>query len=95
MVTNIRNLLVTQNKNGDPLSMNNAKNRYNHPFNFNSLCLYNMSGIISHITKVSIRRFAPDTAPVSACGNKQFRTFCNKLYYISNFKDFNTLTLAC
>ncbi|WP_343307132.1 hypothetical protein AAHN97_08430 [Chitinophaga niabensis] len=54
-----------------------------------------MSGIISHITKVSIRRFAPDAAPVSACGNKQFRTFCNKLYYISNFKDFNTLTLAC
>ncbi|SIN71866.1 hypothetical protein [Chitinophaga niabensis] len=54
-----------------------------------------MSGIISHISKVSIRRFAPVAESLSACVSKQFRTFCNKLYYISNFKDFNTLTLAC
>lgn len=30
-----------------------------------------------------------------ACIKQHFRVFCNKLYYFSNFKDFNTFTLAC
>lgn len=28
-----------------------------------------------------------------ACNSVSFRTFCKKLYYFSNFKDFNTLAL--
>jgi hypothetical protein len=54
-----------------------------------------MSGIITNISMVIIRRSAPDAELVSACISKHFRTFCNKLYYFSNFKDFNTLTLTC
>lgn len=34
-----------------------------------------------------------DAAPLCTCMSKQFRTFCKKLYYFSNFKDFNTLAL--
>lgn len=33
----------------------------------------------------------------TACSNYagQFHCFCNKAYYISNFKDFNTIAPAC
>ncbi len=38
-----------------------------------------------------------DMVGSAACLNytRQFHCFCNKAYYVSNFKDFNTLAPAC
>lgn len=54
-----------------------------------------MSGTRTYITKSAIRRTVADALPLYGCTSQQFRTFCKKLYYFSNFKDFNKLTLAC
>jgi hypothetical protein len=54
-----------------------------------------MSGIV-HTANIHIfRRSQPDSMHVHACIKQQFRVFCNKLYYFSNFKDFSIFTLAC
>jgi hypothetical protein len=42
----------------------------------------------------------PDLAPqavdiVYAAGIPSFRCFCNKVFYVSTFKDFNTVAPAC
>ncbi len=52
-----------------------------------------MSGLIIQPI-IRIARYAtPVAGPTYACNNVSFRTFCKKLYYCSNFKDFNTLAL--
>lgn len=55
----------------------------------------NMSGIRTHITKSAINILTGAEMPLCGCTSQQFRTFCKKLYYFSNFKDFNKSTLAC
>jgi hypothetical protein len=48
--------------------------------------------IYQHMRHAAARP-ATDAAPLYTCISKPFRTFCKKLYYFSNFKDFNTLAL--
>ncbi|WP_162946248.1 hypothetical protein [Chitinophaga barathri] len=53
-----------------------------------------MSGtILYQHPRITANRPAQDVMPLYTCISKQFRTFCKKLYYFSNFKDFNTLAL--
>lgn len=54
-----------------------------------------MSGIVHTANIFTFRRVLPDGLHFYACIKQHFRVFCNKLYYFSNFKDFNTSTLAC
>ena len=49
----------------------------------------------THTANHAARCNATDAMPLYTCTSQQFRTFCKKLYYFSNFKDFNNLTLAC
>ncbi len=54
-----------------------------------------MSGTYTYIHQGAIRTANADVMPLYGCTSQQFRTFCKKLYYFSNFKDFNNSTLAC
>ncbi|WP_346317823.1 hypothetical protein [Chitinophaga sp. YIM B06452] len=52
-----------------------------------------MSGKFIYQRMRIIFRPTQDVMPLYTCISKHFRTFCKKLYYFSNFKDFNTLAL--
>lgn len=52
-----------------------------------------MSGFNIQPRFSSIRYAKPVEGPLYACTGTSFRTFCKKLYYFSNFKDFNTIAL--
>ncbi len=41
-----------------------------------------------------LRHFASGSRVFDICSFTEFFPFCNKLYYFSNFKDFNKLTQA-
>ncbi len=52
-----------------------------------------MSGFNIQPVSRAVRYAKPEAGLLYACISTAFRTFCKKLYYFSNFKDFNTLTL--
>lgn len=52
-----------------------------------------MSGSTIQPRLKSARSYRPVAGVTYACNSVSFRTFCKKLYYFSNFKDFNTLAL--
>lgn len=54
-----------------------------------------MSGIIQNKTvSISEKHIVFDTKNSYICSFTEFLPFCLKLYYFSNFKDFNTLAQA-
>jgi hypothetical protein len=54
-----------------------------------------MAGVIQYNKKSSHARFVVlDTRDCYTCSFTEFFPFCLKLYYFSNFKDFNTLAPA-
>lgn len=54
-----------------------------------------MTGTIVHrICNPPVRYIVLDTRDSFTCSFTEFFPFCPKLYYFSNFKDFNTLTPA-
>jgi len=54
-----------------------------------------MSGAIIHIIlSHSVRYNVLDLMDSFTCSFTEFSPFCSKLYYLTTYKDFNTLTLA-
>jgi len=55
----------------------------------------NMTGIITNINSDFHKKHIQlDMTNSYTCSFTEFLPFCSKLYYLSNFKDFNTLTQA-
>lgn len=52
-----------------------------------------MSGFNIQPRSLRTRYATPVEGLLYACTSTSFRTFCKKLYYFSNFKDFNTIAL--
>ena len=49
-----------------------------------------MDGIINRGLKIQKKYIVSDTEDCYICSFTEFAPFCLKLYYFSNFKDFNT-----
>lgn len=55
-----------------------------------------MTGLLPHISsKFQKKHLLLDMRDAFTCSFTEFLPFCEKLYYLSNFKDFNTFRRAC
>ena len=54
----------------------------------------NMSGTLHRGLKIQKKYFVSDMKDCYICSFTEFAPFCFKLYYFSNFKDFNSSTQA-